>query len=66
MVCGVQAQIVDLQRAKGLVRHVLGNYAVGPHLGEVPDPAEHPVGNTGRAPGPPGNLIGSLRNHIYI
>ena len=63
---GVQPQVVDLQRAQGLVRHILGDDAVGLHLGEVPDPAQHPVGDPGRAPAAAGDLIGALRHDVHV
>ena len=53
--------MVDLQGGKGLVCHVPGDDAPSPHLGEVPHPAEHPVGDAGRPPGAACDLHGSLR-----
>ena len=61
MIDGVQPQMVDLQGGKGLVCHVPGDDAPSPHLGEVPHPAEHPVGDAGRPPGAACDLHGSLR-----
>ena len=46
----VKTQLVYLQRQQRLVRYGLGDNAVGHHLGEVPYPPQHPVGDTGRAP----------------
>ena len=62
----VQPQIVDLQGAEGLVRHLLGDDAVGLHVREVPHPAEHPVGDPGRPPAAAGDLVGALRYNITV
>ena len=52
----VQAQGIHLQRQQRLVGHVLGDDAVGHHLGKVADTAQHTVGDAGRAAGAPGDL----------
>ena len=57
--------MVDLQGAEGLVGHLRRDDAVGLHLGIVPDPPEHAVGDPGGSPAPPGNLIGSVRHDIH-
>ena len=58
--------MVDLQGAQGLVGHGLSDDAVGLHLGKVPDTAEHPVGDTGRAPAAAGDLIGALGDDVHV
>ena len=60
VVNGVQPQVVDLQGGEGLVSHLFGDDAARPHLGKVPYPAQHPVGNTGGAAAAAGDLHGSI------
>ena len=60
VVDGVQSQVVDLQGGEGLVGHLLGDDAPRPHLGEVPHPPEHPVGDPRGAPGALGDLHGPV------
>ena len=58
--------MVDLQGLQRLVRYGIGDGAVRFYLGEVPHPAEHPVGDTGCTPGAPGDLHspGGLNRHM--
>ncbi|CDC72964.1 putative uncharacterized protein [Oscillibacter sp. CAG:155] len=58
--------MVDLQGAQGVVRHLFRDDAVRLHLGEVPHPPEHPVGDPGRAPAAAGDLIGALRHDVHV
>ena len=48
--------MVHLQGGEGLVGHLTGDDAPRLHLGKVPDPPEHPVGDTGRATAAFGDL----------
>ena len=47
MIDGIQPQVVDLQGGEGFISHLLGDDTASPHLGEVPYPAEHSVGDAG-------------------
>ena len=62
---GVQAQMVDLQGAEGLVGHLRRDDAVCLHLSVVPHPPEHAVCDTGRAPAPPCDLISPVRLDVH-
>ncbi len=53
----VEAGLVDLEQGQALAGGGLGDDALGPDLGVVADPAQQPVGDAGRAPGPAGDLV---------
>ncbi len=51
----VEAQLVDPEHVESLDGGRRGDRALGPHLDEVPYPAQQPVGDPGCAPGPLGD-----------
>ncbi len=53
--------VVDLHRGLG---DVAGDHAVCADLGVVPDPAQQPVGDAGRAAGAPGDLRARLDTQL--
>ena len=62
----VEAALVDAEHAQALAGGVGVDGAAPPHLGEVPDPAQQPVGDAGRAPGPAGDLTGALGRDLDV
>src|SRR5204862_428435 len=50
----VQSEFVDLEAAQRIGGHGLRNDAVGPHLREVANPLEEPIGYARRSPGASG------------
>ncbi len=52
----VEAEVVHPEQLEALPGHRLVDGPVAAHLGEVPHPFEQAVGDTGRSPGPPGDL----------
>lgn len=58
---GVQPQVVHLQCRERLVCHRTGNHTPGLHLGKVPHPAQHSVGDAGRATAAAGDLHCAVR-----
>ena len=59
-VYGVQAEAIHFQPLQGQVGSLPCDDAVGANLGKIPNPAQEPVGDSGCAPAPGGNLLGAL------
>ena len=56
----VEPEIIDVVDGQGGLRGVAVDHAVGAHLGVVAHPAQQPVGDSGCAPGPAGDLVGAV------
>ena len=56
----VETELVHPEELEALDGERRRDRALGPHLHEVAHPAQEPVGDPGRAPGPRGDLAGAL------